>query len=90
LVSTRPKLALILEGQTEENAVKAIFEKYFGADPGTYGIDINVLGGVDNATGSKEDRFRAIVRLIDYLHSQQTYAVVVLDNERYAKNLNTR
>jgi hypothetical protein len=86
-LNPRPKLALILEGQTEENAVKAIFEKYFGADPGTYGIDINVLGGVDNATGSKEDRFRAIVRLIDYLHSQQTYAVVVLDNERYAKKL---
>ena len=72
-LNPQPKLSLIVEGQSEEVAVQRIFEKYFGAHPGVYGIEIIVLGSVDVATGSKkEDRFRAILRLIDYLHHHQT------------------
>jgi hypothetical protein len=89
-LNPRPKLTLIVEGATEEIAVHKIFEQYFGAHPGTYGIEISVLGGVDNATGSKEDRFRAIIRLVDYLHSQQTVAFLILDNERHARKLKHR
>lgn len=86
-LNPRPTLALIVEGTSEEIAVTKIFEQYFGAHPGTYGIEIIVLGGVDNATGNKEDRFRAIIRMIDYLHHQQTLTFLILDNERYARKL---
>ena len=47
-----------------------------------------MLGGIGAATGNKkEDRFRAIVRLIDYLHHHQTFTFLVLDNENYADRL---
>lgn len=86
-LNPRPKLTLFLEGHSEELAVRQIFEQYFGADPGTHGIEIMVLGGVDAATGTKEDRFRAILRLVDYLHYHQTMTFLILDNERQAKKL---
>lgn len=87
-VNPQPKLALILEGESERTAVTKIFEEYFGAHPSVYSIETIVLGGVDNATGNKkEDRFRAIFRLVDYLHHHQTITFLVLDNENYAKKL---
>jgi hypothetical protein len=86
-LNPQPTVSLIVEGATEENVVTTIFEEYFGAHPGKYGIEIIVLGGVDVATGSKEDRFRAIIRLVDYLHHHQTFTFLILDNERYARKL---
>lgn len=86
-LNPQPKLSLIVEGQSEETAVLKIFENYFGAHPGVYGIEIIVLGSVDVATGSKDDRFRAILRLIDYLHHHQTFTFLILDNENYAGKL---
>ena len=87
-VNPQPKLSLIVEGQSEEAAVMQIFEEYYGNHPGVYGIEIIVLGGVDAATGNKkEDRFRAIFRLIDYLHHHQTFTFLILDNENYASRL---
>jgi len=87
-INPQPKLCLILEGQSEEVAVEKVFKKYFGAHPGKFGIEIVVLGGVDVATGTKkDDRFRAIFRLIDYLHHHQTITFLILDNENYAKKL---
>ena len=86
-VNPQPKLALIVEGESEEYAVTQIFEEYFGAHPGVYSIEIITLGGVDKATGTKEDRFRAILRLIDYLHHHQTITFLILDDENYASRL---
>lgn len=86
-LNPQPKLALIVEGQSEDIAVCKIFQEYFSAHPGVYGIEIIVLKGVDNATGNKEDRFRAILRLIDYLHHHQTITFLILDNENYAEKL---
>ena len=87
-VNPQPRLSLIVEGQSEKAAVIQIFEEYYGAHPGIYGIEIIALGGVDNATGNrKEDRFRAIFRLIDYLHHHQTFTFLILDNENYAYRL---
>jgi hypothetical protein len=86
-LNPRPKASLIVEGHSEEKAVLTIFEQYFRAHPGKYGIEIIVLGGVDVATGWKEDRFRAIIRLSDYLHHHQTFTFLILDNERYARKL---
>ena len=86
-LNPQPKVTLIVEGPSEEVAVTTIFQEYFGTHPGKYGIEIVVLGGVDAATGGKEDRFRAIIRLIDYLHHHQTFTFLILDNERYARKL---
>lgn len=86
-LNPQPKVTLFVEGQSEEKAIEIIFESYFGAHPGKYGIEVVSLKGVDNATGSKEDRFRAILRLIDYLHMHQTFTFLILDNEKYASKL---
>lgn len=83
-----PKLTLFVEGASEEAAAKIVFERYFGAAAGTHQIEIVDLGGVDNATGGKrQDRFRAILRLVDYLHHHQTFTFLILDNENYALKL---
>lgn len=90
-VNPQPRLSLIVEGPSEETAVTRIFETYYGVHPGKYGIEIIALGGVGAATGrKKQDRFSAIIRLIDYLHHHQTFAFLILDNESYAKNLKAR
>lgn len=86
-VNPRPKACLIIEGPSEEVAIHKIFKEWFGAHPGKYGIEIITLGGVDFATGGRADRFRAIFRLIDYLHHHQTFTFLLLDNENYAKRL---
>ncbi|NRP75734.1 hypothetical protein ILFOPFJJ_06657 [Ensifer psoraleae] len=83
-----PKLTLFVEGASEEVAAKMVFERFFGAPAGTHQIEIIDLGGVDNATGGKKaDRFRAILRLVDYLHHHQTFTFLILDNENYAQKL---
>ena len=87
-LNPQPKLALFVEGESEEVAVMQIFKEYYGIHPGALCIEIIVLGSVDNATGNrKQDRFRAIFRLIDYLHHHQTITFLVLDNENNASRL---
>jgi hypothetical protein len=87
-LNPQPKVTLFVEGQSEEAAVSMIFDKYFGAHPGKFSIEIINLEGVDTATGNKkDDRFRAILRLVDYLHHHQTLTFLILDNENYAKKL---
>ena len=89
-LNPQPRLSLIVEGRSEEVAVTRIFEGRLGAHPGAFGVEIVSLGGVDHATGGKEGRFAMIMRLIDYLHHHQTFALLVLDNERDARKLKAR
>ena len=86
-VNPQPRLSLIVEGRSEEVAVTRIFERWVGAHPGTYGVEVLALGGVDHATGGKDGRFKMILRLIDYLHHHQTITILVLDDERDARQL---
>lgn len=86
-LNPQPLVAFFVEGETEQRAIEMIFEKAFANHAGAYGIEIIVLQGVDNATGSKEDSYRAIFRLLDYLHHHQTITYVLLDNERFARVL---
>ena len=87
-LNPQPKAVLFVEGETEVIFVKAIFERLFRMHHGVSGIEIVNLHGVDNATGNKKsDQFTAIFRLADYLHDQQTFAFIMLDNEGQAKNL---
>ena len=83
-VNPQPRLCLFVEGQTEEIAVTRIFEEYYGLHPGTCGIELIDLGGVDNATGNQAGS-GGIIRLIDYLHHHQTVSFVILDNEGRAE-----
>ena len=86
-INPQPRLSLIVEGKSEKVAITQIFEEFYDFHPGIIGVEIIVLGGVDVATGNKEDRFRAILRLIDYLHHHQTFTFLVLDKENYATKL---
>ena len=86
-INPQPKLVLFVEGQSEERVAHRLFEEYFGFPPGQLSIEIITIRGVDNATGTREDRFRAILRLVDYLHHHQTFALVLLDNENNASKL---
>ncbi len=87
-LNPQPKLVLVLEGATEERAVIRLFDAVFGFPAGRCGIELLVIGGVDNATGGRQDdRYRAILRLIDYLHHHQTLVYIVLDNENRAGKL---
>ena len=51
-LNPQPVAAIIVEGPTERRTIEIIFDQYFGSHPGTYGIEIIVLGGVDVATGT--------------------------------------
>ena len=87
-VNPQPKLCLMVEGPSEKLAVEKIFENWLGMHPGRLAVEIISLGGVGKATGKKrEDRFRAILRLVDYLHHHQTFTFLMLDNENYAERL---
>ena len=86
-LNPQPKVCLIVEGASEESATLKIFENWFRAHPGKFGIEIIPLDGIDKITGGKEDRFRAVLRLVDYLHHHQTFTFLILDNEGYAKRL---
>ncbi|WP_370334469.1 TOPRIM nucleotidyl transferase/hydrolase domain-containing protein [Parvularcula marina] len=87
-LNPQPKLVLFVEGESEVVLIEAIFERIFAAHPGVYGIEIVNLQGVNNATGSrKTDRFRAIFRLVDYLHHHQTMTFLILDRENQAERL---
>ena len=87
-LNPQPKLVLFVEGESEIVLINTIFKDYFGADPGIYGIELVNLQGVNNATGNKKtDRFRAIFRLIDYLHHHQTMTYLILDRENQSEKL---
>lgn len=87
-LNPRPKFVLFVEGESELVLINAIFHNYYGCHPGVAGVELVNLRGVNNATGDKKaDRFRAIIRLVDYLHHQQTMTFLILDRENYAEKL---
>jgi hypothetical protein len=87
-LNPQPKVVLFVEGQSEIILIERILHEIFGHHPGDFGIELNNLGGVANATGGKQyDRFNAIFRLIDYLHHHQTMTFLILDDEGNAKHL---
>jgi hypothetical protein len=86
-LNPQPRAAILVEGASEKRALEMVFEGHLGLHPGTLGIEIIDLKGVNTATGGKQDRFRAILRLVDYLHHHQTFAFLILDNENSAKQL---
>lgn len=89
-LNPKPQLVLIVEGQTEEVVLPEIFERWHGVTPMRYGIQLRNMHGVGNATGTKKDTLSALWRLVDFLHAQQTVALVLLDREGLAgRNIGT-
>lgn len=86
-LNPQPKLALFVEGETEDQVIRRLFEELFGFSESTAWIELLNMKGVDNVTGGRSDRYRAILRLIDYLHHHQTIAFLILDNENNAERL---
>lgn len=78
----------MLEGQSEVEFISRLFPLLFGFEYGTGSIELVNLRGIGNATGnSREDRYNAIFRLVDYLQDHQVVVFVVLDNEGGASRL---
>lgn len=86
-LNPQPRLTLFVEGQSEEIAISYIFEKYFGAHHGKFGIEIVNMHGNENMTGGKKGAYIAILKLIDYLHHHQIITFIIIDNEGFASNL---
>ena len=84
-LNPKPKLVLIIEGETEDAVIPEIFKRWFTLLPAQYGIQLRNMRGVGNATGTKRDGQSALWRLVDFLHAQQTVAIVLLDREGLAK-----
>lgn len=87
-LNPKPKLVLIVEGETEEAVIPLLFERWFGAPMARFGIQLRNMHGVGNATGNKKDVSSALWRIVDFLHAQQTIALVLFDREGLAaKNI---
>lgn len=87
-VNPQPKAVLFVEGKSEIAFIQRAYPKLFGHHHGVSGIKLVNLHGVANATGGKSaDRFNAIFRLLDYLHDEQIFTFVILDNEGRAQQL---
>ncbi|WBF66608.1 hypothetical protein LN040_12830 [Desulfovibrio subterraneus] len=89
-LNPQPKVVLLVEGESEVSAISEIFNNYYGHHYGVVGIEVLSIDGVDNATGSRLDRFGAILRLVDYLHTHQTFVFIILDNENNATKLKNK
>lgn len=87
-LNPKPKLVLIVEGETEAAVIPLLFERWFGAPMARFGIQLRNMHGVGNATGGKKDVSSALWRIVDFLHAQQTIALVLFDREGLAaKNI---
>ena len=86
-LNPRPKLVLLVEGDSEERMIKRLFVELFGFPVDRVWIELVNIRGVDNATGGKNDHYSAILRLVDYHHHHQTLVMILLDNENHAAKL---
>jgi len=86
-LNPRPKVTLIVEGPSDAIVINEIFEKYYQFHCSVVGVEILVLGGIDNATGKKKDSYSPLLSLVDYLHHHQTISYIVLDNENHVSRI---
>lgn len=90
-LNPRPRLILVVEGESETDQIPRLMEHVWGHSPATSEIEVLNLKGVANFTGnSKTDRFGALKRLIDDYHHRQTIVYILLDNEGRATAVKNR
>lgn len=86
-LNPRPRLILVVEGESEVDQVKRLIEMFWDFTPSTAGIEIHNLKGISNAVGDKRDSSAPLRRFIDDHHSRQTMVYVLLDWEHGADYL---
>ncbi len=90
-LNPRPKLILVVEGESEQTQFPRLSSELLGHDFGRLGIEIVQLGGIGNFEGKKStDRYGALEKFIDYHHSKQTIVFIILDNEGKAEIVRNR
>jgi len=81
-INPRPRLILVVEGESEYTQIPRIAEERWGDSFSRLGIQIWPLKGIGNFEGKKKlDKYGALEKFIDYFHSKQTIVFVILDNE---------
>ena len=80
-LNPQPKLVLFVEGHGEMSALPDLAKRVYGAGFDHCGIQVRLLEGVQGFEGKKKDSYGTLERVIEELHSQQTIAFVILDNE---------
>lgn len=84
-LNPKPRLILVVEGESEEKQIPRLVENMFGCSFSKLGIYVMNLHGVSNFSGTKKnDKYGALEKFIDYHHSKNTIVFVVLDNEGLA------
>jgi hypothetical protein len=78
-LNPRPRLILLVEGESERQEVPRIARELYGMPLERGGIRVEELGGIGGA--SKLERF------IDHYHYLQTVVYVILDNDKDGKRL---
>jgi hypothetical protein len=72
-LNPRPRLILVVEGESETDQVPRLMEYFCGVSPSRVGIEIVNLKGISN--------FSTLKRYIDDYHNRQTIVYILLDNE---------
>ena len=80
-LNPRPRLILIVEGESETEQMPRLLELIWNLSPSSASIEIVNLRGIDNFTDKKKVRGGAFRQFIDDCHARQTIVYVLLDNE---------
>lgn len=90
-LNPRPRLILVVEGDTEAEQIPALVEAFYGVSLSTAGIELVNLKGIDEFAGRKgSNRYGALEKFIDAYHHRQTIVCVLLDNEGRAGEIRDR
>jgi len=86
-LNPRPRLILVVEGESEAEQIPRLIEYRWGHGPSKAGIEILNLKGISKfagnykKTGKPNREGSPLKRLIDDYHNRQTMVYVLLDNE---------
>jgi hypothetical protein len=86
-LNPRPKLILVVEGESEAEQIPRLIEYFWGHSPSKAEIEIINLQGISKFAGNSKRNGKPkregspLKRLIDDYHNRQTLIYVLLDNE---------
>ena len=86
-LNPRPRLILVVEGESEAEQIPRLLEHFWGHGPSKAGIEVLNLKGISKFVGNQKKAGKPnregspLKRLIDDYHNRQTMVYVLLDNE---------